>query len=172
MRKWRNKSDFESSNEILAINVGVIIFEKFHLKSIFELSRHIMSYHFLSYFFVVHNFNLLGLYLNLELWEKKFLRSAIVTKSNNQNLYFKTILPIINHRNYEENFIAVWERCKNRNCSLQVRLFKFPSLLFSSLFSFRWFSGWLSILVDFKRNPWDKNENTTRISLLLIHWID
>ena len=128
MRKWRNKSDFESSIEILAVNVGVIIFEKFHLKSIFELSYHIMSYHFLSYFFVVYNSNLLGLYLNLELWEKKFLRSAIVTKSNNQNIYLKTIL-LINHRNYEENFSAVWEWCK-RNCSLKVKLFKFHSLLF------------------------------------------
>ena len=132
MRKWRNKSDFESSNEILAINVGVIIFEKFHLKSTFELSRHIMSYHFLSHFFVVHNFNLLGLYLNLELWEKKFLRSVIVTKSNNQNLYFKTIF-LINHRNYEENFSACWERYK-RNCSLKVRLFKFHSFLLSFFF--------------------------------------
>ena len=132
MRKWRNKSDFESSNEILAINVGVIIFEKFHLKSTFELSRHIMSYHFLSYFFVVHNFNLLGLYLNLKFWEKKFLRSVIVTKSNNQNLYFKTIF-LINHRNYEENFSACWERYK-RNCSLKVRLFKFHSFLFSFFF--------------------------------------
>ena len=45
MSKWINKSDFESSNEILAINVGVIIFEKFHLKSIFELSYHIIFYH-------------------------------------------------------------------------------------------------------------------------------
>ena len=137
MRKWRNKSDFESSNEILAINVGVIIFENFHLKSIFEFSYHVISCHFLSYcvisyFFVVHNFNLLGLYLNLKYWEKKFLRSAIVTKSNNQSIYFKTIL-LINHRNYEENFIAVWERCK-RNCSLKVRLFKFPSFLFSFFF--------------------------------------
>ena len=149
MRKWRNKSDFESSNEILAINVGVIIFEIFHLRSISELSCHIIlhyiisyyiisyyiisyhitsyhvischliSCHFLSYFFVVYNFNLLGLYLNLELWEKKFLRSVIVTKSNNQNLNFKTIF-LINHRNYEENFSACWERYK-RNCSLKVK---------------------------------------------------
>ena len=132
MRKWRNKSDFESSNEILAINVGVIIFEKFHLKSTFELSYHFSSFCVISYFFVVHNFNLLGLYLNMKFWEKKFLRSAIVTKSNNQNLYFKTIL-LINHRNYEENFSACWERYK-RNCSLKVRLFKFPSFLFSFFF--------------------------------------
>ena len=137
MRKWRNKSDFESSNEIFAINVGVIIFEKFHLKSIFELSRHIMSYHFLSYcvisyFFVVHNFNLLGLYLNLELWEKKFLRSAIVTKSNNQNIYFKTIL-LIYHRNYEENFFVVWERC------LREKLFSTSKFIQVSLFSLLFF---------------------------------
>ena len=95
LRKWRNKSDFESSNEISAINVGVIIFEIFHMKSIFELSCHIMSYCVISYFFVVHNFNLLGLYLNLKFWEKIFLRSAIVTKSNNQNIYFKSILFLI-----------------------------------------------------------------------------
>ena len=137
MRKWRNKSDFESSNEILAINVDVIIFEKFHLKSIFELSCHIMSYHFLSYCFVfyhvIYNVNMLELHLHLIFWEKKFLRSAIVTKSNNQNLLSKTIL-LINHRNYQENFFAVWERCKNRNCSQQVRLFKFPSFLFSFFF--------------------------------------
>ena len=56
-------------------------------------SYHIISYHFLSYFFVF-NFNLLGLYVNLKFWEKKFL-SAIVTKSNNQNIHFKSILFLI-----------------------------------------------------------------------------
>ena len=88
-----------------------------------------ISYHVMSYCIVIYHFNMLELYSNLELWEKKFLRSAVVTKSNNQNIYFKTIL-LINHRNYEENFVAVWERCKNKICSLQVRIFKFPSHLF------------------------------------------
>ena len=143
----------------------------YHFLIYYVISYCVISYCVISYCFVVYNFNLLGLYLNLKFWAKKFLRSAIVTKSNNQNLLSKTIL-LVNHRNYEENFFAVWERYKNRNCSLQVRLFKFPSLLFSSLFSFRCFSGWLSILVDLKRNPWNRNENTTRISILLIHWID
>ena len=139
------------------------LFSKYFIWSLY-LSCHIMSYHFVFYH-VIYNFNLLGLYLNLKFWEKKFLRSAIVTKSNNQNIYFKTIL-LIYHRNYEENFSAVWERYR-RNCSLKVRLFKFHSFLFS----LRCFSGWLSIL-DLKRNPWNNNENITRISLLLIHWID
>ena len=103
-------------------------FRKISLKSTFELSRHIMSYHFLSYFFVVYNSNLLGLYLNLELWEKKFLRSVIVTKSNNQNTFFKTIL-LINHINYEENFFAVWERC------LREKLFSKSKIIQISLFS-------------------------------------
>ena len=142
MRKWRNKSDFESSNEILAINVGVIIFEIFHLKTIFELScriisyhflsHHVISCHFLSYFFVVYNSNVLGLYLNLKFWEEKFLRSAIVTKSNNQSIYFKTIL-LINHRNYEENFSAVWERC------LREKLFSTSKFIQVSLFSLLFF---------------------------------
>ena len=117
--------------------MSMSLFSKYFMWSLYlschVISRHIMSYHFLSYFFVVHNFNLLGLYLNLKFWEKKFLRSAIVTKSNNQNIYLKTIL-LVNHRNYEENFFAVWERCKNTNCSLQIRLFKFPSFLFSFFF--------------------------------------
>ena len=122
LRKWRNKSNFESSNEILAINVGVIIFEKFHLKSIFELSYHIMSYHFLSYFFVVYNSNLLGINLNLKFWEKKFLRSALVTKSNNQNIYFKTILLImkrtflLSERDVKEIVLYIISVINKENC--------------------------------------------------------
>ena len=95
-------------------------------------SYHVISFCAISYFFVVHNFNLLGLYLILELWEKKFLRSAIVTKSNNQNTFFKTIL-LINHRNYEENFFVVWERC------LREKLFSTSKFIQVSLFSLLFF---------------------------------
>ena len=109
----------------------------------------VISCHVILSRVVVYNFILLGLYLNLKFWEKKLLKSVIATKSNNQNLFFERTL-FVNHRNCLENFLAVWEKCKNRNCLLKIRIFESPFI--SSLFSFHCLSGWFSILVDFKRN--------------------
>ena len=86
----------------------------------------------------VHDFIKLLKYENLfikriiDFWEKKFLRSAMVTKSNNQSMFFKTIL-LINHRKYEENFFAVWERC------LREKLFSKSKIIQISLFSLLFF---------------------------------
>ena len=111
-RKKRNKSDFESMDEILAINVNAIIFVIFHLKSIFEL-----SYHVILCCAVVYNFILLGLYLILKFWEEKLFKSALVTKSLQLTIFF------------QEKFFILYEKDVKRETVRRMQEF------FNSLFS-------------------------------------
>ena len=63
------------------------LFSKYFVWSLY-LICHIMSY--CVVLSVMYNFILLGLYLNTKHWEKKLLKRAQITKSNNQNSFFET----------------------------------------------------------------------------------
>ena len=88
-----------------------------------------MSCHVILCCAVEYNFILLGLYLHMKFWEKKLLKSALATNSNNQNSFFETTSPT--QIFFQKKFFLLYERDVKRETVRHMQEF-FYSL--SSLF--------------------------------------